>query len=35
MDSLINEVDVMPAYISNEPFLLKEKGYDLNIINPN
>lgn len=32
---LINEeVDSMPAYISNEPFLLKEKGYDVNIINP-
>ena len=23
-----NEVDVMPAYIANEPFLFKEKGYD-------
>ena len=30
-----NEVDAMPAYIANEPFLLKEKGYDVNIINPN
>ena len=29
-----NEVDVMPAYIANEPFLFKEKGYDVNIINP-
>ena len=29
-----NEVDLMPAYIANEPFLLKEKGYDVNIINP-
>ena len=29
-----NEVDLMPAYIANEPFLLKEKGYDINIINP-
>ncbi|WP_323665149.1 ABC transporter substrate-binding protein [Aliarcobacter butzleri] len=29
-----NEVDLMPAYIVNEPFLLKEKGYDVNIINP-
>ena len=28
-----NEVDVMPAYIANEPFLFKEKGYDVNIIN--
>lgn len=29
-----NEVDLIPAYIANEPFLLKEKGYDVNIINP-
>ena len=29
-----NEVDVIPAYIANEPFLFKEKGYDVNIINP-
>jgi PAS domain S-box-containing protein len=29
-----NEVDVMPAYITNEPFLFKQKGYDVNIINP-
>lgn len=29
-----NEVDLIPAYITNEPFLLKEKGYDVNIINP-
>ncbi len=29
-----NEVDVMPSYIGNEPFLFKEKGYDVNIINP-
>ena len=29
-----NEVDVMPAYIANEPFFFKEKGYDVNIINP-
>ena len=29
-----NEGDVMPAYIANEPFLFKEKGYDVNIINP-
>lgn len=28
------EVDLMPAYIANEPFLFKEKGYDVNIINP-
>ena len=32
---LINdEVDLMPAYIANEPFLFKEKGYEVNIINP-
>uniref|UniRef100_UPI0040471F36 ABC transporter substrate-binding protein n=3 Tax=Aliarcobacter sp. TaxID=2321116 RepID=UPI0040471F36 len=29
-----NEVDVMPSYIANEPFLFREKGYDVNIINP-
>lgn len=27
-------VDVMPGYISNEPFYFKEKGIEVNIINP-
>ena len=32
---LINkEVDAIPAYLSNEPFYFKEKGIDINIINP-
>ncbi|RLA77881.1 MAG: hypothetical protein DRG78_16395 [Epsilonproteobacteria bacterium] len=29
-----NKTDLMLAYISNEPFLLKEKGVDINIFNP-
>lgn len=28
------EVDIVPAYLSNEPFYFKEKGIDINIINP-
>lgn len=32
---LINhEADVMPAYLSNEPYYFKEKKIDINIINP-
>jgi diguanylate cyclase (GGDEF)-like protein/PAS domain S-box-containing protein len=34
-DDLINDkVDVMSAYLSNEPFYFKEKGVKINIINP-
>jgi len=29
-----NEVDLTPAYLSNEPFYFKEKNLDINIINP-
>lgn len=28
------KIDAMPAYLSNEPFLLKEQGVEFNIINP-
>ncbi len=28
------KVDVMPAYISNEPYYFKKKNLDINIINP-
>lgn len=32
---LINkEIDLMPAYITNEPFFFKQKGLEVNIINP-
>ncbi len=35
LDDLINKkVDVYPAYKSNEPFLMKEKGVDYRIIEP-
>ena len=34
-DDLINDkVDVISAYLSNEPFYFKEKGVKINIINP-
>ncbi len=29
-----NEVDLAPAYLTNEPFYFKEKNLDINIINP-
>ena len=29
------EIDLAIAYISNEPFLAKEMGMDINIVNPN
>jgi diguanylate cyclase (GGDEF)-like protein/PAS domain S-box-containing protein len=29
-----NQASTMPAYLSNEPFYFKEKGIDINIINP-
>ncbi len=29
-----NQVDVMSAYITDQPFTLKEQGIDINIINP-
>ncbi|WP_320034664.1 ABC transporter substrate-binding protein [Halarcobacter sp.] len=29
-----NEVDISPAYLSNEPFYFKERNIDINIINP-
>lgn len=28
------DVDVMSAYLSNQPYLMKEQGIDINIINP-
>ena len=28
------EVDAIPAYLSNEPFYFKQKGIDINVINP-
>lgn len=31
---LNNEVDLITGYISNEPFLIKEKGIDITIIDP-
>jgi len=29
-----NRIDVMPAYLSDQPFYFKQKGIDINIINP-
>ncbi|MDJ0880011.1 MAG: ABC transporter substrate-binding protein [Gammaproteobacteria bacterium] len=35
VDPLVNgEVDIIAAYATNEPMLLKQKGIDFNIINP-
>jgi ABC-type nitrate/sulfonate/bicarbonate transport system substrate-binding protein/signal transduction histidine kinase len=35
VDDLINKkTDLMSAYITNEPFVLNEKGYEVNIFNP-
>lgn len=33
-DLINNKVDVMSAYLSNEPFYFQEKGVKINIINP-
>ena len=33
-DLISDKVDVMSAYLSNEPFYFKEKGIKINIINP-
>lgn len=34
MDIANKKADVMACYISNEPFILKEKGIEVNMINP-
>jgi signal transduction histidine kinase/ABC-type nitrate/sulfonate/bicarbonate transport system substrate-binding protein len=35
IDDLINKkVDVMSIFTTNQPFILKEKGYEVNILNP-
>lgn len=34
-DFITKKVDIYPAYKSNEPFLLKEKGIDYKMIDPN
>ena len=34
MELLNNKVDVMSAYLSDQPFFFKEKGIEINIINP-
>lgn len=33
-DFVNSKVDVMSAYLTNEPFLMQEKGIEINIINP-